>query len=357
MAESLKIVIPMAGWGTRMRPHTWSKPKPLVSVAGRTALDYLLDMFGSVPNPRKVEFVFILGPYLGELQIPPFMAQHYPNIIAHYVVQAEMKGQSHGIYLARQHLQGPMISCFSDTLIETDFSFLDGERSDGIAWVKAVPDPRRFGVAELNADDRVTRLVEKPQGVENNLALVGCYFFRRSEELMSAIEEQMQRGIQLKDEFFLADAVNIMLEHRAVFRTERVETWLDTGTIDATLETNRYMLEKSWAANPQAATRAGVRILPPVFIHETAQIEASSIGPHASIGAHCRISDSRIQDTIVDSDCSVMHASLRGSIVGSHSIVEGGGLDELLTLNLGENSAVRMGHGRDASAPGSSTPS
>src|SRR5512141_2190630 len=116
MSEALKIVIPMAGWGTRMRPQTWSKPKPLVGVAGRTALDYLMDMFVSVPNPRKVEFVFIVGPYLGELQIPPFIEEHYPKITAHYVVQAEMKGQSHGIYLARQYLRGPMISCFSDTL-------------------------------------------------------------------------------------------------------------------------------------------------------------------------------------------------------------------------------------------------
>ena len=273
MSEALKIVIPMAGWGTRMRPHTWSKPKPLVGVAGRTALDYLMDMFASIPDRRKVEFVFIVGPYLGELQIPPFIEQHYPGITAHYVVQAEMKGQSHGIYLARQYLGGPMISCFSDTLIDADFSVLDREKCDGIAWVKAVPDPRRFGVAEVNSDGWVTRLVEKPQSLDNNLALVGCYYFRRSEDLMSAIEEQMQRGIQLKNEFFLADAVNIMLEHRALFRTQQVETWLDTGTIEATLETNRHMLDKMWAMHPQSIQRPDVQIVPPVFIHETAQLE------------------------------------------------------------------------------------
>ena len=108
-----------------------------------------------------------------------------------------------------------MIMCFSDTLIETDFSFLDREKSDGVAWVKAVPDPRRFGVAEVNADGWVTRLVEKPQNMENNLALVGCYYFKRSEDLLSAIEEQMQRNIRLKDEFFLVDAINIMLERGA----------------------------------------------------------------------------------------------------------------------------------------------
>ena len=342
MSETLKIVIPMAGWGTRMRPHTWSKPKPLVGVAGRTALDFLMETFTSVPDPRKVEFVFIVGPYLGELQIPPFMEQHYPKLTVHYVVQAEMKGQSHGIYLARQHLRGPMISCFSDTLIETDFSFLGHERSDGIAWVKSVPDPRRFGVAEVNPDGWVTRLVEKPQSVENNLALVGCYYFRRSEDLLSAIEEQMERGIQLKNEFFLADAVNIMLGRGALFRTEKVETWLDTGTIDATLETNRHMLEKAWAAHPQTIDRPGVRIVPPVFIHESAQVKSSVIGPHATIGARCRIAESQIEDSILEADCAVTRAALKGSLIGAGATIEGTGAGETLTLNVGDTSSVRL---------------
>ena len=351
MSEALKIVIPMAGWGTRMRPHTWSKPKPLVGVAGRTALDFLMDMFASIPNRRKVEFVFIVGPYLGELQIPPFIQQHYPGITAHYVVQAEMKGQSHGVYLARQYLGGPMISCFSDTLIDADFSVLDGERSDGIAWVKEVPDPRRFGVAEVNSDGWVTRLIEKPQGLENNLALVGCYYFRRSEDLMSAIEEQMQRGIQLKNEFFLADAVNIMLGNRALFRTQRVATWLDTGTIPATLETNRQMLDRMGPVRPLGIERPGVRIVPPVFVHETAHLESSVIGPHASIGAGCRISGSRIEDSILESDCSVTKAALRGSLIGCRSTIEGPGLDEVFTLNIGDDSSVRLAAGRTGPVP------
>ena len=280
---------------------------------------------------------------MGELQIPPYIEKHYPSIAAHFVVQAEMKGQSHGIYLARRYLNGPMVSCFSDTLIDADFSILDGEKGDGIAWVKAVPDPRRFGVAELGPGGLIKRLVEKPQSLDNNLALVGCYFFRSGEDLMSAIEEQMRRGIQLKNEYFLADAVNIMLERGTRFRTEAVGTWLDVGTIDAALETNRHMLAKMWADHPPSIDRPGVHVIPPVFIDETAQIERSVIGPHASVGARCRIVDSRVEDSILEADCSVDHAALRRSVVGCRSIVEGLGVEKSLTLNVGDDSTVRLG--------------
>ena len=342
MAEPLKIVIPMAGWGTRMRPHTWSKPKPLIDVAGRTALDHLLAMFGSVPDANGVEYVFIVGPYLGELQIPRFMEEHYPKLTAHYVVQEEMKGQSAALYLARKHLGGPVISCFSDTLIETDFSFLDEEKADGVIWVKSVPDPRRFGVAEVDAEGWVRRLVEKPQSLENDLALVGCYYFRRGDELIDAIEEQMRRNVQLKDEFFLADAVNIMLDRKALFRPRKVDVWLDTGTIESTLETNRHLLERAGSTLPRIPARQGLKIVPPVFVHPSAHIEDSWLGPHASIGAGCRISGSRIEDSILGAACTVTNAALKGSILGTHVTVEGAGLRHVLTLNAGDHSSVHL---------------
>ena len=181
--STTKIVIPMAGLGTRLRPQTWSKPKPLVSVAGKPTFDHLMDMFQSIPEPENTEFIFIIGPYLGE-QIPVYVKKHYPHVRAHYVVQEEMKGQSHTVWLARHLIKGPTIVVFSDTLLETDFSFLLKEKLDGVAWVKAVPDPRRFGVAEVNSDGLIQRLIEKPKTMENNLALVGCYFFKKGEDLV-----------------------------------------------------------------------------------------------------------------------------------------------------------------------------
>jgi glucose-1-phosphate thymidylyltransferase len=349
MAETLKVIIPMAGWGTRMRPHTWSKPKPLVGVAGRTALDYLMDMFKSVPPNMKIEYIFVLGPNLGELQIPPFIQAHYPDIRAHYVVQAEMKGQSHALYLSREHLSGPMIMCFSDTLIETDLSFLSREQADGVAWVKAVPDPRRFGVAEVNADGSVKRLIEKPKNMENNLVLVGCYHFRRAEDLLSAIDEQMRRDIRLKEEFFLADAVNIMLERGALIRVEKTETWLDTGTIDSTLETNRYLLERDGHAmfsehnDGGEARLTGVKLIQPAFVHSTAEVIDSQIGPYASIGPNCRVSGSVIEDSIIEADCEISDISLKRSVVGRQAKVQGTGTKQVLTLNISDDSSVIAG--------------
>jgi len=340
LAETLKIVIPMAGWGTRMRPHTWSKPKPLISVAGKTSLEHLMDMFKTVPDPNRVEYVFIVGPYLGETQIPAFIEKNYPDITAHYVVQGEMKGQSHALYLARQYLTGPMVMDFSDTLIETDFSFLDREKSNGVVWVKAVPDPRRFGVAEVNEDGLVKRLIEKPQTMENNLAMVGCYYFKSGEDLMAAIEEQMQRNVKLKNEYFLADAVNILLERGALMRIHKVDTWLDTGTIDATLETNAFLLNRM---DSKPEERPGVKVLPPVFIHPTAEVSEAVIGPNASIGPNCKINKAVIQDSIIEAGTQITNAGLTHSLIGCNCVVDGQpNREEASSLNIGDNSEVRF---------------
>jgi glucose-1-phosphate thymidylyltransferase len=238
--KTLKIAVPMAGLGTRMRPHTWSKPKPLVSIAGKTVLDYVLQQFDSVPDSFDVEYVFIIGPQ-GE-QIKDYMEERHPEKKVNYVLQAEMRGQSDALYQAREFLTGPMIMAFSDTLVETDFSFLAGETADGVAWVKPVSDPRRFGVAVVDDQGWVVRLIEKPQDMKNNLAVVGFYYFKSAERLMGAIQEQIDRNITLKNEFFLADAINILLGQGAHIETRKVDVWMDAGTPDSVLETNRYLL-------------------------------------------------------------------------------------------------------------------
>jgi glucose-1-phosphate thymidylyltransferase len=342
MTETLKIFIPMAGWGTRMRPHTWSKPKPLVSVAGKTSLEHLLDMFKTLPVPDNAEYVFIVGPYLGELQVPRFIQENYPDLKAHYVVQHEMKGQSHALWLAREHMHGPMLVVFSDTLMETDFSFLAHEKADVVAWVMPMPDPRRFGVAEVGADGWVKRFIEKPQTLDNNLVVVGCYYFKSGEKLLAAIEEQMQRGMMMKGEYFLTDTISLMIEHGAKVRTNEISTWIDTGTIEATLDTNKILLEQGKANKTIDETNYDVKIIAPSFVHPSAEIRHSVIGPYASIGANCKITNSQITESIIESDCEILDAALNRSLIGTQAKVRGRGDGHVIQLNVGDHSAVLL---------------
>ncbi len=348
MPDKLKIVIPTAGLATRVRPQSWSKPKPLVGVAGRTILDHLFESFHSVPDlvtgssqrPETAEYVIILGPFLGETQIPPFMKEHYPEMKVSYVLQSIMRGQSDALWLAREYLSGPMIMCFSDTLIGTDFSFLADESADGVAWVKPIPDPRRFGVAELDGNGWITRLIEKPASLENNQVVVGCYYFREGCDLVSAIEEQIKRKKSIRGEYFLADAINIMVERGLKIRAQPVDVWLDLGTIETILQANRTLLECG-CENTKSIHRNNVKIVPPVFIHESAVIKNSTIGPHASIGADCRITDSRVEDSILEAGVVVDEAALKSSFIGRQARVQGRSAESTpMVVNLGDDSTI-----------------
>ena len=337
MAKKLKIVIPMAGFGKRLRPHTWSRPKQLLSLAGKTVIEHVIDTFNTLPEKIEAEFVFIVG-YLGD-KIKTYMAEEHPDVRVDFVVQDEMKGQSHAIYLAKEHINGPMIMVFADTLIETDLSFLDSEKSDVVAWVKPVPDPRRFGVAEVGKDGLVTRLIEKPKAMDNNLALVGFYYFKEGKDLIAAIEKQMDQKVQLKGEFFLADAINIMLDSgKTRMRTEKVSIWLDAGTYEAILSTNRYLLEHGHDNSEKASQRIGVHVIPPVFIHPEAEVESSVIGPHATVEEGCQISGSIIQNSIIEKGSKTRDVILRESLIGQYTTVTGGST----SINVGDDTEIEI---------------
>jgi len=336
MSQTLKIAVPMAGLGTRMRPHTWSKPKPLIALAGKTVLDYVLEQFDSLPDPENVEFIFIVGPNQLEM-VKAHMLQHYPQKPVQFVVQEKMRGQSDALYLAREYLTGPMLMAFSDTLVETDLSVLAQTDLDAIAWVRPVPDPRRFGVAQLNPEGYVTRLIEKPQDKENNLVVVGFYYFKSGEALMDAIAEQMARNLTLKDEFFLADAVNILLEHGAHMRTQQVEVWMDAGMPDALLETNRYLLSHGHDNSAAAAAQyPGVAIIPPVFIAPNVHLSSSVVGPHVSIGEECHLNQVVITNSIIEEGAHIENMILDGSHLGRDVQV----LGQITRLSLGDQSSA-----------------
>ena len=192
----MKLVIPMAGLGTRMRPHTWTRPKPLLPVAGRPVLDHLLDRFRDLPI---AEYVFIVG-WLGD-QIRAHVDANY-TIPARFVTQDQMLGQAHAVWLARDHLEGPLFLMFADTLFDdVDFTGLDAEGLDGMVFTKEVDDPRRFGVVEVDSTGRATRLIEKPESVENKTVMMGIYYFRDGAWLARACKELMDRQIKTREYF------------------------------------------------------------------------------------------------------------------------------------------------------------
>ena len=333
MSTTIKIVIPMAGLGTRMRPHTYSKPKPLIGLAGKTVLDYVLDQFKSLPAAYKPEYVMVVGPNQLE-QVQEYMEVTYPDKVVNFVVQEHMRGQSDALFLAREYLKGPMLMTFSDTLIETNFDVMADSQIDGAAWVKPVPDPRRFGVAEVDKQDWVRHLVEKPQELSNNLALVGFYYFKSGEDLIVAIQEQMDRKVMLKGEYFLVDAINILLEKGAKIRPSRLDTWLDAGTPQSLLETNHYLLEHGHDNSDEAAKREGVSIIPPVFIHPSAVVENSVIGPYVSLDAGCEVRNVILKNTIVEKGTQIQQMILEDSLLGRNVQLQG----QAARLNLGDSS-------------------
>ena len=326
----MKLVLPMAGYGTRLRPQTWSKPKPLVSVAGKTILAHFLDSFDSLSQFDEV--VFIIG-YLGE-QIEEYVGKLYPQLNARYVVQHELSGQSHAIWLAREGLQGPALLGFVDTWIETDFS---GLGSEGVVWAKEVEDPRRFGLVELGDDGWVSRLIEKPQDPQSNLAVVGFYYFPQVEKLLEAIERQLAGGGTLKGEFYLADAINLLLEGGLRIRPQPVKVWQDFGTPGAVLEANRYLLDHGRDNSKDVGPKQGVRIEPPAYVDPTASIHESVIGPHVSIGPGCRIEGSQIRNSIVEADTHITGSTLTESLIGRAARVAG----VAGSLNIGDSSEIR----------------
>ena len=315
MKQKIQIVILTAGFGSRLRPLTWSKPKPLVAIAGRTSLDYLLDEFKDLSNDWEPEYIFVISP--NGWSIKTYMEENYPNLNCKYVIQEEMKGQSHAVYCAKDLIDSPMIMTFADTLIHVDLSVLKDEQRDGLAWCQYTEDPRLFGAAVLDENGRVQRFIEKPESMEHKMVIVGFYYFKDGKKLISAIEEQIEKNISLKNEFYIADGINVMLSHDADFGVEETTAWVDAGVPGTVISTNRFFLDQGNDNSAEAAKREGVVIIPPVYVDPSAEVTRSVIGPYVSIAAGCKVTNCVLQDTILDKRTSIANLVAHETMLGA----------------------------------------
>lgn len=330
----MKVVIPLAGYGTRLRPHTYTKPKPLINIAGKPVLGYILDKLKSLDIS---EYIFVVG-YLGD-QIAEYISANH-NLPAQYVVQKEMLGQSHAIRLAREYIDSdePVFVVFGDHIFETNFDLIRNPISDAVIYVKEVEDPRRYGVVMLNEQQEVIRFVEKDPNPPTNLAIIGLYYISSGRRLLQALNRQITEGNKTKNEFYIADALQYLVDDGMKFLTETVPTWLDCGNPEAVLAANRYLLSDGGMDNSQSLQFKDAIIVPPVRIAPSAVIKGAVVGPNVTVSDNCQIEGSIVRESIVGEGAEIHNALLENSLIGRNAYVSG----QYTSFNVGDSSSVNF---------------
>jgi len=324
----VKAVIPVAGVGTRLRPHTHTAPKALLYVAGKPILGHIIDMVASIGVD---EIILVVG-HMGD-RIRAFVAETY-DVPIRAVVQREQRGLGHAIFVAREAVgEGPLLVILGDTVFDLDLRPIV-EGGENLIGVKEVEDPRRFGVVETDGR-RIVGLVEKPEIPPTNLAVVGLYYFTESGRLFDSLEQVIRENIQTKGEYQLTDALQIMLERGERMFILPIEGWFDCGNRETLLETNRYLLDRD-AGEVQIR---GSIVVPPVSVDPTARVSGSILGPYVSVAGGASVEGSIIRDSILSRGAVVERALLEGSLIGDNARVRGVGR----RLNVGDSSEVDHG--------------
>ncbi|HLJ60617.1 MAG TPA: sugar phosphate nucleotidyltransferase [bacterium] len=323
----MNAIIPVAGQGKRLRPHTHTQPKVLMNVAGKPILAYILD---DLRDLGVDEIVFVVG-YLAE-KVEEFVKEQYA-FRAHFVYQDEPKGNGHAIYLAREHLTGPTLIVFGDTIVEADLHAAVRMPHSAIG-VHRVQDPRAFGVVELDTDGFVRHLWEKPETPPSDLAVVGVYMIQRPAPFRAALERLVDERHVVRGEYWLADALQLMIDGGEHLRTFPVNGWYDCGTPSALLHANHALLERA----PLPIQVPGSVVIPPAFVAETAVVEASVVGPYVTVAEGARVVNAVIQESIINANARVERVLLDRSIIGENAAITG----RLGRINLGDSSEVEL---------------
>jgi glucose-1-phosphate thymidylyltransferase len=329
----MKVIIPVAGAGTRLRPHTYTQPKPLIPVAGKPIIAFTIDALIEVGIK---DYVFVIG-YLGE-KIKDFIVENYQNINVEFVIQEKREGLGHAIWTAHEHFskEEEILIVLGDIIFDTALEgFIQSTHS--CIGVRKVNDPREFGVVELfEKDGFVKKMIEKPKIPKSDLAIVGIYKIKEVKALFEALDFNIKNNIRSYDEFQLTDALDKMTSDGIRFRTIAVDTWFDCGRKDILLETNKALLDKTGYMTSDSPNVEATIIIHPVSIGEGCIIRNSVIGPYVTIGDHSEIEGSIIQNSIVGSYTKLQEISLHESIIGNDSDLKGASQK----LNIGDNTAI-----------------
>ncbi len=330
----MKAIIPVAGAGTKLRPHTYTQPKALIPLAGRTVLSIIVDQLreGGIN-----EFIFIVG-YLGD-KIQDYVKNKYPELQAHFVHQTDRQGIGHAVKLTRNIVSGDeMFVILGDTICEYNIQEVVNSPYSMLG-VKKVDDPREFGVAEINDEGFIEHVVEKPQIPKSNMALVGLYKIKESEQMFQCIESNIRQGLRSYGEYHLTDALDCMIKAGAKLKSFKVENWFDCGKKETLLESNATLLKK-FGGLIECENKSGNNVfIHPVSIGIGCDIKNSIIGPNVSIGDHTTIDYSIIKNSIIGSFSNLFHIVLDESVIGSDTGIRG----ETRTLNIGDNTNIDLG--------------
>jgi glucose-1-phosphate thymidylyltransferase len=330
----MKAIIPVAGAGTKLRPHTYTQPKALIPLAGKTILSIIVDQ---LKDAGITEFIFIIG-YLGD-KIKDYILDKYPDIQAHFVNQSERQGIGHAILLTRGIVQQDEIFIvLGDTICEYNVQDVLGS-PNSVLGIKRVDDPRNFGVAEIGEDGYISRVVEKPQIPKSNMALVGIYRIRETDALFDCLQDNISRNVKNRGEFSLTDAIECLISHGVRFSSFKVQNWFDCGKKDTLLESNATLLKKFGGVISTEHHFENTIIIPPVSIAPNCDIKNSIIGPNVTIGEETNVNYSIIKDSIIGSFADLFDIVLTNSLIGSDTEVKG----ESRSLNIGDNTEIDLG--------------
>jgi len=319
----MKIIIPMAGRGSRLRPHTLTVPKPLIPVAGKPIVQRLAEDITAMVGEKLEEIAFVIGDFGADVERDLLELAERLGAKGSIHYQHEPLGTGHAILCAAEALSGPVVVAFADTLFRADFK-IDPEL-DGVIWVKQVEDPRAFGVVQIAEDGSISDFVEKPETFVSDLAIIGIYYFKSGELLRSELEYIIDNDIRDKGEYQLTTALEAMRVKGQKLYPGKVDDWMDCGNKDVTVETNQRVLEhlKGSPLIAASAENKNSTIIPPCFIGEGVVLENSTVGPHVSIGANTVVKNSTITNSIIQKNSKISDATLDNSMIGNHVVYHG----------------------------------